>query len=262
MSRLHAHYSLGGVVGAAIGALLSGRLPVTLYAVGMALLLALGGAWAGRFLLPDPPAQAQHQEKGSLSAAVWLLGALCFLGMLAEGANYDWAALYFRDVLGSSASFAGAGYLAFVAAMTLGHWYGDRLRAALGDEQSVRGGALVCALGLGLALLMPHPISALFGFALSGIGLSNVVPVMYGTAGHALAGRGIAAVASIGYGGLLLGPPLIGFIAQHAGLTRALGAAALCALAIFLLGGVAFRLIKRQANAKVPAPAPPSPPAG
>ena len=157
--------------------------------------------------------------------------------MLAEGANYDWAALYYRDILHVPGGQASVGYAAFVAAMTLGRWFGDPLRTRLGDETTVRAGASLTALGLALALLVAHPVTATLGFALSGLGLSNVVPVMYGAAGHALAGRGIAQVATIGYGGFLLGPPVIGFVAEHLGLRAALGIA---------LAGAALVALPRQ----------------
>ncbi len=142
---------------------------------------------------------------------------------------------------------AGIGYTAFVVTMTLGRWFGDQARGRLGDEAIVRGGAAVTALGLGLALLAQGPLFAACGFALSGLGLSNVVPVLYGAAGHALAGRGIAQVATIGYGGFLLGPPLIGFVAQHAGLRAALGVALAGAVLVALLGRGAFALLRRRA---------------
>ncbi|MFW8628271.1 MFS transporter [Deinococcus sp. ME38] len=251
MSRLHAYFSLGGVVGAALGTLLVGRIPMTTHAVTVTVVTAAAALIAGRFLLPDrPPATPTPAAEAAprrvpISAAAALLGALCFLGMLSEGANYDWAALYFRDVLGSPGGQAGLGYAAFVSTMTLGRWFGDRLRTRLGDEAIVRGGALVTAAGLGLALLTRDPLLAAAGFALSGLGLSNVVPVMYGAAGHALGGRGIAQVASIGYGGFLLGPPAIGFIAAQVGLPAALGLALAGALLITLLGGRAFALIRR-----------------
>ncbi len=266
MSRLHAYFSLGGVVGAALGTLLVGRIPMTTHAVTVTVVTAAAALIAGRFLLPDrppatptpaastpaaptpgtpTPAAEAAPRRVPIGAAAALLGALCFLGMLSEGANYDWAALYFRDVLGSPGGQAGLGYAAFVSTMTLGRWFGDRLRTRLGDETIVRGGALVTAAGLGLALLTRDPLLAAAGFALSGLGLSNVVPVMYGAAGHALGGRGIAQVASIGYGGFLLGPPAIGFIAAQVGLPAALGLALAGALLIPLLGGRAFALIRR-----------------
>ena len=248
MSRLHAFYSLGSVLGAGLGTLFVGRVPMLAHALFVVGLTLLTGLVAARFLIPDaaPPA-ADTPERGGprLSPAAALLGGLCFLGMLSEGANYDWAALYYRDVLGQSGGQVGTGYTAFVACMTLGRWFGDRARVRFGDEAMVRGGALVTALGLGLALLVRDPLLATLGFALSGLGLSNVVPVMYGTAGHALAGRGIAQVATIGYGGFLLGPPLIGFVAQRSGLPTALGIALAGAMLIVLLGAQAFGLVRR-----------------
>lgn len=251
MSRLHAYFSLGGVVGAALGTLLVGRVALEIHAGLVVALTTLAGLWAGRRLLPDPPeppAPSQTAE-GSLasrssSPSALLLGGLCFLGMLAEGANYDWAALYYRDVLHVPGGRAGMGYAAFVSAMTLGRWFGDRVRVRLGDETTVRGGALLTVAGLGLALLTDQLTAATLGFALSGLGLSNVVPVMYGAAGHALAGRGIAQVATIGYGGFLLGPPTIGFIADHVGLPAGLGVAPLGAALVALLGGRAFTLLR------------------
>lgn len=248
MSRLHAYFSLGGLLGAGLGTLLVGRLPMTTHILLVAVVTALAGLLAGRFLIPDRPAPAPRADGSApvrlLSPAVLLLGALCFLGMLTEGANYDWATLYYRDVLGVPGGNAGIGYAAFVAAMTLGRWFGDRLRTRLGDQTIVRGGALLAALGLALVLLTRHPAAATLGFTLSGLGLSNVVPVMYGTAGHALHGRGIATVATVGYGGFLLGPPAIGFVAEHAGLPAALGLAAAGAALVALLGGRAFGLVR------------------
>lgn len=261
MSRLHAFFSLGGVLGAALGTLLVGRVPLWAHAGLVVLLTTLAGLWAGARLLPDraahmptAPADAPTTAQPSgLNPATLLLGGLCFLGMLAEGANYDWAALYYRDILHVPGGQASVGYAAFVAAMTLGRWFGDPLRTRLGDETTVRAGASLTALGLALALLVAHPATATLGFALSGLGLSNVVPVMYGAAGHALAGRGIAQVATIGYGGFLLGPPVIGFVAEHLGLRAALGIALAGAALVALLGGRAFALVRRVQEKESPA---------
>ncbi|CAM3759510.1 MFS transporter [Deinococcus frigens] len=263
LSRLHAYFSLGGVLGAGLGTLLVGRVPMQVHVVLVVAVTTLAGVLAGRLLLPDPPAPEEHGEaekaagappspsrrRVPVSSAALLLGLLCFLGMLSEGANYDWAALYFRDVLGQAGGSAGIGYTAFVVTMTLGRWFGDRARGRLGDEVIVRVGAAVTALGLGVALLAQGPPLAAAGFALSGLGLSNVVPVLYGAAGHALAGRGIAQVATFGYGGFLLGPPLIGVVAQQAGLRAGLGVALVGAVLVALLGGWAFALVRRRTEA-------------
>lgn len=252
MSRLHAYFSLGGVVGALLGALLVGRVPMlthVLLVVGVSTALALG---AGRVLIPDlptPPEAAQQSSGARLNPLVLLLGLLCALGMLAEGANYDWASLYFRDILHLPGGQAGLGYAAFVAAMTAGRWFGDRLRNRMGDEQIVRFGSAVTAAGMALLLLLPYPVTATLGFALAGLGLSNVVPVMYGTAGHALHGKGIAQVATLGYSGFLLGPPAIGFVADHFGLRSALGIALLGAALVAFLSSTAFRMVRRSEGA-------------
>ncbi|MFK7603079.1 MFS transporter [Deinococcus sp. SM5_A1] len=257
LSRLHAYFSLGGVLGAALGTLLVGRVPMLAHVLLVVGVTTVAGVLAGRLMLPDPPV-TQTQEVGQaaqpsrrrmgISSAALLLGLLCFLGMLSEGANYDWAALYFRDVLGQAGGNAGIGYTAFAVTMTLGRWFGDLARTRLGDEAIVRVGAAVAGLGLGIALLAQGPVVATIGFALSGLGLSNVVPVLYGAAGHALAGRGIAQVATLGYGGFLLGPPLIGFVAQEVGLRGALGVALAGAVLVALLGGAAFALVRRRSG--------------
>ena len=210
-------------------------------------------------LLPDTPALPGHADsldsgsaKPKLSTGALLLGLLCFLGMLTEGANYDWTAIYYRDILQVQGGAVAWGYGAFAGAMALGRWFGDRFRTRVGDLWAVRGGAFLAACGLGLALLWPHPVTSTLGFALSGLGLSNVVPVMYSVAGHALAGRGIATVATIGYAGFLLGPPAIGLLSDTLGLRPALAAAAVGALLVSLLATPVFRLVQlRSATAKL-----------
>ncbi|WP_415814090.1 MFS transporter, partial [Deinococcus marmoris] len=158
LSRLHAYFSLGGVLGAALGTLLVDRVPMLTHVLLVVIVTTVAGVLAGRLMLPDSPitqtqeagqpAQASPRRAGISSAAL-LLGLLCFLGMLSEGANYDWAALYFRDVLGQAGGNAGIGYAAFAVTMTLGRWFGDLARGRLGDEIIVRVGAAVAGLGLG-----------------------------------------------------------------------------------------------------------------
>lgn len=262
ISRLHAYFSLGGVVGALLGTALLGRVPILAHVLVVVALTTLTALLVGRALLPDATGHAAptpEEQAGSpavtpsaLGTATLLLGGLCALGMFAEGANYDWAALYFRDVLGTASTGwvnSGWGYAAFVAAMTLGRWFGDRLRARLGEEPIVRGGSLLTAAGLGAVLLARDPLLASLGFAVSGLGLSNVVPVMYGVAGHALAGRGIARVATLGYAGFLLGPPVIGFAADHWGLRAALLLALIGAALVAALGAPTFDLLRRLRRA-------------
>jgi fucose permease len=164
--------------------------------------------------------------------------------MVAEGAMADWSAVYLRDALGADAGLAAAGYAAFSLTMAAGRFAGDALRARVSAARLVRLGGGTAALGLGAALLVGHPSAALIGFGCVGLGLSNVVPVLFSAAGRAPGvptGTAIAAVASAGYAGFLAGPPVIGFVAQATTLTAGLGLVVLCLAAVAVGAGSAGR---------------------
>ncbi|MFC4455362.1 MFS transporter [Deinococcus sonorensis] len=227
MSSFHAAFSFGTLAGALLGSVLLGvglaPLPHALI-VSAAFLTLL--AWAGRLMLPrhedttEPapgdPAEATPARNGT--GLVALLGVLCFLGMLGEGAIGDWSGLYSTDVLHVSGALVGASFTAFTLAMTVARLVGDGWRSRFGDARVVTVGALLSGVGLLLGLVTLHPLLAALGFLVFGIGVANVVPVLYGTAGHAFAARGIAQVASIGYAGFLAGPPLIGYVSHETSL--------------------------------------------
>ncbi|GAA4019156.1 MFS transporter [Deinococcus rubellus] len=271
LSSFHAAYSLGNLAGAALGSLLLGAglgqwphaLIITL---GMGVLVVLAGA---RLLprsadelaaetttagsgsteigtLETAPAKISPGPRSSPTSLVWLLGTLCFLGMLGEGSLGDWSGLYSRDVLGVSGAALGAAYTAFTLAMTLGRSLGDGWRSRYGDRRVVEVGALVSGVGLSLGLLTLNPLLAALGFLVFGLGIANVVPVLYGTAGHALAGRGIARVATIGYAGFLAGPPLIGFVSQLTSLRLGMAVIALSLLLVGLLTPGVYRRLARR----------------
>jgi len=264
LSSFHAAYSLGNLAGAALGSLLLGAgLGQWPHALIITLSMGLLVVLAGARLLPksaDEPASgetapapvadlpAQHPPAASSSpnVLVWLLGTLCFLGMLGEGSLGDWSGLYSRDVLGVSGAALGAAYTAFTLAMVLGRSLGDGWRSRYGDRRVVEVGALTSGVGLGLGLLTLNPVVAALGFLVFGLGIANVVPVLYGTAGHALAGRGIARVATIGYAGFLTGPPLIGFVSQLTSLRLGMAVIALSLLLVGLLTPGVYRRLARR----------------
>ena len=144
---------------------------------------------------------------------------------MTEGAILDWSAAWLRGDLGASPSMAATAFAAFSAAMAAGRFGGDRLRRRWGATVLVRGSACVAAAGVALALLVATPVGAMLGFALAGLGLSNTVPVLFGAAGRLPGqqpGAAIAATASVGYVGFLVGPPMIGLVAEATSLGRAL----------------------------------------
>lgn len=253
MSSFHAAFSFGTLAGALIGsALLGAGFPALAHALtvsaGVLILLAL----AGRHLLPRSEDAPEATEASALGASrpvprlVPLLGTLCFLGMLGEGAIGDWSGLYSTDVLGVSGAQVGAAFTAFTLAMTVARLLGDRWRSRYGDERVVTFGALLSGAGLLLGLLTLHPLFAAAGFLLFGFGVANVVPVLFGTAGHALAGKGIAQVASIGYAGFLAGPPLIGYVSQASSLRAGMVVIGLSLLAVSACAPLVYRRLARD----------------
>ncbi|MEO7242124.1 MAG: MFS transporter [Variovorax sp.] len=253
MSSFHAFYSLGNLCGAVVGSVLLGwhvgRLPHALIITLCMGAMVLG---CGRWLLhksadePDPsPTDSTSTPASSPHFLIWMLGALCFLGMLGEGSLGDWSGLYSKDVLGVSGAALGAAYTAFALTMTLGRSVGDRWRSLYGDRRVVTVGGLVSGIGLGLGLLTLNPYVALVGFLAFGLGIANLVPVLFSTAGRALSGRGIARVATIGYAGFLAGPPLIGFVSEMTSLRIGLGITALCLLLVGLATPWVYRKLGR-----------------
>jgi len=241
LSGFHAAFSLGGLAGAALGALAAGAgLDVRVHlAVVAALCGVVGLLWSRRFLPASADAADAHDPVFVRPPRrVWALGALAFACLLIEGASADWSGVYIKDELGTGAGFAALGFTAFSVTMTLGRIFGDRLVARLGSVRLVRVGGLVAALGFGIALAASTPAAALVGFACLGAGMSSVVPIVFRAAGHVpgiASGVSLSAVSSVGYLGFVAGPPAIGGIAELVGLPAALVVVVLLAAAVALL---------------------------
>ena len=130
------------------------------------------------------------------------LGILALLGLLAEGAMADWGAVYLHDTLGSSPSVAALGFAAFSLAMAAGRFSGDAMVGRLGPRRVLRGSSAVAAVGLGAALLVGQPAVGVVGCALVGLGIANIIPVLFNSAARVPGvppGRALAAVATTGY---------------------------------------------------------------
>jgi fucose permease len=245
MATFHALFSVGGLLGAAVAGLTLARgLPGVAHMAGIALGLAALTAWGAPRMLP---ADADSRAAGSAIALptgpLLGLGVLAFCCLVAEGAMADWSAVYLRDSLGTGPGFAATGYAAFSVAMAAGRLGGDNLRTRMRAVPLIRISGAFAAIGLGLAVLIAQPVVALIGFACVGLGLANIVPVLFAAAGRTpgvAVGTGVAAVASAGYFGFLVGPPVIGFVAQLTSLAGGLGVVTiLMALLAILAGGAA-----------------------
>lgn len=257
MSTCHGFFSLGGMVGAGIGSVAAAvSLPL---AVHFAALIVLGGGvvFLHRDVLLGGVASRQTDPVLAVPPpALAGLATLLFCVLLGEGAVSNWSAVYLRKGLGAGAGVAGLGYASFSAAMAIGRLHGDRLLDRRAASDVVQMGAALAALGLGIGVLIAHPISGIAGFFVQGLGFSVLVPVLYRTAARTpglAPGTSLAAVASAGYVGLFTGPPLLGFVAETVGLSGAIGLVAALAGVVALGAGPVLR---GTAGAEASAPSP------
>ena len=161
--------------------------------------------------------------------------------MMSEGAVLDWGALHLRGSLEVGPGLAATGFAAFSASMAASRFSGDWLRGRMGSIALVRWSGSLAAVGIIVALISPSPLVAIAGFAAVGLGLANLVPVFFGAAGRIpgqTPGAAIAALATIGYAGFLVGPPVIGFVADATSLTLALGLIVLACAAIAVAANI------------------------
>ena len=178
------------------------------------------------------PEAAAESKRASLKpeGAALLIGVLAGMCFASEGAVLDWSAIYMRSELGAATEAAAAGYAGFSATMAIGRFLGDWVRSHLGATLIVRAGACLAIAGMLLGPATGSPILAVIGFAIAGLGLSNVVPVLISAAGNSPNPEiAIATVATLGYAGLLAAPPLLGFVAHATSLGMTFGiVAAMC----------------------------------
>ena len=229
MSRFHAMFSIGGMIGASLGGLIAAHSvsPRLHLVVASGILLAMSICTAP-FLLeaadhaPHPSARLTFR---SLPNVLLVLITIGFCMFLSEGAMADWTGVYLKQVMAAGVGMAAAGYAVFSAGMAIFRLLGDAITRFLGPVNTLRAGAILAAVGLSLALVTRSPDSALLGFALTGAGFSVIVPLVFAAGGRVTSlprGAGIAMVSGSGYIGFLFGPPLIGFTAQWLSLRGAL----------------------------------------
>lgn len=231
MPRYHACWSVGGIVGAAVGGLAArAGVPVPLHfglmaALGVALVLgALRAFIPDRDTEPAPTTGRREAWSAILSRRLIVIGLITLCAVTIEGAAADWLALYLVDERHTGASVGAAGYAAFACAMAAGRFAGTPITQRLGRHGAVRVGGMVSVAGVLLTVLAPWTPLAFVGAIGWALGVCLIFPAAISAAGET-ADRptdAIAAVSTVGYAGLLIGPPLIGILADHAGIGRAL----------------------------------------
>jgi fucose permease len=252
VNGLHAVWSMAAVGAGLLGAAAAGfgvPLLVHLGIVGAMLVVVSVLAW--RWALGGPEPEAEHgggtpSGAGPLRAVVVAAGPLLAVAALlvASGGIEDsaasWGALYVRDDLGGAAFVAGLPFVAFQTAMTIGRLLGDRVVDRFGPVAVARGGAVLAALAMSTALLVAHPVAAVLGFALTGLGVATIFPLGFAAAGRipgVRPGDGIAVVGFLARLGFLAFPPIIGVVADRVSVGAGLVLVPLSAVAAVVLAG-------------------------
>jgi len=229
MSNLHAMFSVGGMTGAVLASYMLGAgVAPRSQLFGVSTGIAIVAFVASRGMLDT---HARSGEEGAKAHFAWprglllIIGLLIFAGMTAEGVMYDWSVLYLKQDVGMSQAEAALGYASFSVAVALSRFGGDFLRSRYSEQALLRLGASVAAVAMAVVLLSANGWVAFIGFALVGAGLAPVAPILFNAATRVPGvsrAAAIASVTSIGYGGFVIGPPLIGSIASASSLTIAL----------------------------------------
>jgi fucose permease len=227
MSSSHGFWSLGGFVGGTMGTYALVVCGAEMQALGAAVVALLLVLWGMGRLIEDaqaaPQIMAQPAQKTALfprDLTLWLLGAMALLSMVPEGAVLDWAAIYLGKELDSGLNSAGLGFAFFAGAMAIMRFVGDRMRNRFGAVTTLRVSGAVGAAGMMLAATAPVDWIAIIGFAITGLGVANMVPILFSAAGNHRdlpSAQAISIVTMVGYSGILLAPALIGFVAEHFG---------------------------------------------
>lgn len=227
MSSSHGFWSLGGFIGGSAGAWVIAHWGSEVQSLLTAAVVAVVVIAAMPFLLPDPPkpmvAEVVPAPKTKLfpkDCHVWLLGFLALASMVPEGAVLDWAAIYMQKELGSDVFVSGLGFAFFAGAMAVMRFAGDTVRNRFGAVRTLRISGLLGAAGLMGGALAPFDWVAIVSFFVAGLGVANMVPILFSAAGNhprLPSANAISIVTMVGYCGILVAPSTIGFVAEHVG---------------------------------------------
>ena len=229
MSSSHGFWSLGGFVGGSAGAWVIAHWGAQTQAVLVGLASAMMILTAMPFLrgeavVPALPVETDtpRRKAGLLphQFGLWLLGAMALFSMVPEGAVLDWAALFLKQELGSDVFRSGLAFAFFSGAMAVMRFAGDGVRNRFGAVRTLRASGLLAAAGLLLAAIAPSDTLAIAAFFVAGLGVANMVPIMFSAAGNfpgVASASAISAVTMVGYAGILVAPASIGFVAEHIG---------------------------------------------
>lgn len=247
MGSLHGLWSFAGIVGGGFGAfMISQKISPSLHFMIICGLVFVGAFSAAPHLLRDPPSTGPVRRKffELPDRSLFLLGVIAFFSLLCEGTMFDWSGVYFKKIVGAEGGWIGAGYTAFMITMAATRFFSDSLRETLGTRKILLISGIMIFSGLTLSIALPVLPVAITGFLLVGAGVSSIIPLVYSLAGKTgtmSTSSAVTAVATTGYFGFLLGPPMIGWIAGASSLRVSFFVIAVMGLVISWLSRFLFQ---------------------
>nr|WP_299339818.1 MFS transporter [Allomuricauda sp.] len=247
MSAAHGFFSLGGVL-AGLGSFLIPFInnPPLHMLLTVILVFAINLYFRRNYYHIKSAPIEKEPFSFKLFRPLLLLGIVGFVAMGSEGAIVDWSGLYLKEITLAPEAFIGAGFLVFSTMMTLGRFLGDGVSSRIGSVRIVALGSLIAILGY-FAVLSGNTVMAITGFALNGLGFSVIVPELFRIGGNVKgveSAQGVAFIAGTGYAGFLIGPVILGFIAEKGDLKDTFVVLLICV--VFVLG-VSQILSRRKA---------------
>jgi MFS family permease len=254
LASFHGVWSMAGFTGAGLGAgmIFLSFSPAAHYVV-VALLSILMILLSQKFVINDK--QTAGEEGGLVlrkpDSLLLRVGLISFLGMMAEGCMFDWSGVYFKKIVEAEPELVSLGYVCFMGAMASGRFVTDKAINRYGKIPVLQVSGILIFLGLLLAVLFPSLYTAALGFLLVGFGVASIVPVSYGIAGRSKLyspSVALAMVSTLSFFGFLVGPPLIGFIAEAFNLKISFALIAVNGLGILLLTSFGKQVFGGQEN--------------
>jgi len=243
MASFHGGWSLAGFSGALIGLLMINLKVIPYWHFVAVVLIVWTIVWINQpFLVqgksgtnPDEPRRKFFNKPDSILLQLGIIG---FCSMASEGAMFDWSGIYFKDVVKAPSSLVILGYTSFMIMMSTGRFVADYFISKIGRKRLLQICGVMISTGLFTAVIFPYLVPCTLAFMLVGLGVSSIVPTVYSAAGrHSKVPPGIAlaTVSSVSFLGFLMGPPLIGYISEAAGLRYSFAVIGVFGIGITLL---------------------------
>lgn len=255
LASFHGLWSMAGFTGAGIGAgmIFLQFSPAAHYAV-VALISVVMIFFSQQYVIND---KREDAESGGLvlkkpDQLLLRVGLIAFLGMMAEGCMFDWSGVYFKKIVEAEPALVSVGYVCFMGAMASGRFITDKATNRYGKLPILQVSGILIFFGLMLAVLFPNLYTAAIGFLLVGFGVASIVPVSYGIAGRSKLyspSVALALVSTLSFFGFLVGPPLIGFIAELVNLKISFALIAFNGIGILLLSSFGKKVFQSQETA-------------